>query len=56
MGATTDRWIHEAPVRRESPVAPPRNRDGCFGASRLTSEEAIAFAMLAEALRGTLPK
>jgi hypothetical protein len=32
------------------------HRDGRFGTALLATEEAIVFAMLAETLRGTLPK
>jgi hypothetical protein len=55
LGVSTDSWIPEA---REAGHARAgrSHRDGCFGTSQLAMEEAIAFAVLAETLQGTLPK
>jgi hypothetical protein len=55
LGVTTDTWIHEA---REAGHARAARSHGATasGTSQLVSEEAIVFAMLAETLRGTLPK
>jgi hypothetical protein len=44
------------PVRRDTRPWARSHRDGCLGTALLATEEAIVFAMLAEALRGTLPK
>jgi hypothetical protein len=55
LGATTDSWIPEAREAGQSRAARSHG-DGCFGTSRLATEEALAFAVLAETLQGTLPK
>ena len=44
------------PVRRDTRPWARSHRDGCFGTSQLVTDEAIVFAVLAETLRGTLPK
>jgi len=44
------------PGRRDTPDAARSHGATASGTSQLVSEEAIVFAMLAETLRGTLPK
>ena len=44
------------PVRQDIPVLPARTGATASGASQLVIEEAFVFAVLAETLRGTLPK
>jgi len=54
LGVTTETWIHEA--REGTRQCARLHGDGCFGTSQLVTEEAIVFAVLAETLRGTLPR
>jgi hypothetical protein len=44
------------PVRQDIPVLPARTEAPASGTSQLVTEEAVVFAVLAETLRGTLPK
>jgi hypothetical protein len=44
------------PVRQDTPVLPARTGATASGTSELVTEEVVVFAVLAETLRGTLPK
>ena len=55
LGVTTDTWVHGAREVGHARAARSHG-DGCFGTSQLVTEEAIVFAVLAETLRGTLPR
>ena len=44
------------PVRQDITVPPARTGATASGTSQLVTEEAVVFAVLAETLRGTLPK
>jgi hypothetical protein len=55
LGVTTDSWVHGA-GEADIPVLPAGAGATASGTSQLVTEEAVAFAMLAQTLRGTLPK
>lgn len=55
LGVTTGTWVYGARETGHTRAA-RSHRDGCFGTAQLVTEEAIVFAVLAETLRGTLPR